>query len=127
MTVDRSKSVSPLDFAYDSGELGFVFDDGKFEIAEAVMPNFSAYNEETEEWRLRRLVRVWESADAIVSLLSDKYQSRWNGAIRSLRDNKGMLRVIWRDEQSRILFEGAIAGAWQRLAEFWCSHGLSSN
>lgn len=113
-----------LTFVFESGAHGFICDDENFEIPKAVMPTISAHNQETEDWRLRRVASAWGSANSTIHLFSEKYQSRWNGAIISLHDRKGMLRVVWRDAQSRVIFEGAIAGAWERIGERWCSHGL---
>ena len=127
MTPPISNSFPPLIFVFEKTGHGFFCNDDVFAVAEAEKPILSAYNQQSEQYRIKRLANAWESASATVSLLSDKYQSRWNGAIESLHDHKGMLRIIWRDKQSRILFEGAIVGAWQRLGEFWCSHGLAGN
>lgn len=125
MTVNR-RSTHPLTFEFNSGEPGFVFEDEDFEISKAVMPSLSAYNQEKEQYRLERLARAWGYADAVVSLMSGRYKSRWNGAIMSLHDQKGQLHTRWRDLQSRMMFEGAIVGAWEQLGESWCSHGLST-
>lgn len=126
MTDSRS-SGQPLNFEFETGEYGLSFDEEIFELNKATIPQLSAYNQETEKYRLDRLACAWGQASAAVTLMSDKYRSRWNGAIVSLHDHKGMLRIVWRDTQSRIMFEGVIVGAWQRLGEFWCSHDLPNN
>lgn len=124
VTVVCTDCDHPLTFAFENGERGFVSDDENFQIVKAVMPKISAYGQETEGWRLSRLASAWGSANSTIHLFSERYRSRWNGAIISLHDRKGMLRIVWRDGQSRMLFEGSIAGAWERLGERWCSHGL---
>jgi hypothetical protein len=123
----NNNSARPLVFEFKTDEGSFIFDEEVFEISQPKIPKLSAYNQEIEKYRLDRLVCAWGAASAAVNLMSDKYQSRWNGAIIYLRDHKGALRIIWRDRQSRIMFEGVIVGAWERYGERWCTHGLSAN
>lgn len=80
-------------------------------------PPISATDEEIESWRNARVLSAWGAASAAVSLLSRRYRGQWPGAILALCDRKGALEIIWRDEQSRVLFEGVIMGAWERTGE----------
>jgi len=88
-------------------------------------PVVSATNSDTESWRIARVMAAWGSASAAVALLSHRYQSQWAGAIVELNDHKGTLEVTWRDEQSRMLFEGVIMGAWERAGEHSGAHALA--
>lgn len=88
-------------------------------------PAISATNEATEHFRIGRATAAWGSASTTVALLSHRYQNQWPGAIVALNDDKGTLEVTWRDEQSRILFEGVIMGAWERAGEHCGSHALA--
>src|SRR5690606_28947401 len=87
-------------------------------------PIISATNEATETFRIGRVTAAWGSASATVALLSHRYQQQWPGAILAMNDHKGTLEVTWRDEQSRILFEGVMMGAWERSGEHAGSHAL---
>ena len=75
-----------------------------------------------EDWRVTRLAATWGQACAAVRLLSHRYQRHWAGAITELCDHKGTLQVTWRDEQSRVIFEGVIMGAWEREGEHGGAH-----
>jgi hypothetical protein len=88
-------------------------------------PETSATNENGSGALLSRVIAAWGSATATMSLLSNRYQRQWRGAIVALNDHKGTLEVTWRDEQSRILFEGVIMGAWERSGEHSGSHALA--
>ncbi|HVJ03820.1 MAG TPA: hypothetical protein VM662_16705 [Sphingomonas sp.] len=66
-----------------------------------------------EDWREKRLLLAWGYASALVAGMSNAYRQRWNGAIVSLDDRKGVIQVTWRDEISRIMFEGVILGGWE--------------
>lgn len=89
-----------------------------------IAPELSAYNQTSESWRLDRLRSVWGQACAAVSLLSNRYQRHWRGAIVAMEDCKGTLQLTWRDEQSRTMFEGAIMGAWEREGDHAGAHAL---
>lgn len=89
------------------------------------MPRLSVYNEAAEGFRLQRLASAWGGACATVNLLSNRYQRRWSGAIAVLNDHKGTLEVTWRDEQSRVMFEGVVMGAWERECEHCGAHALA--
>lgn len=89
-------------------------------------PVFSAYNEATEDWRVGRLAQAWGAASATMRLMSNRYQNHWEGAILEMRDHKGTLQLIWRDEQSRVMFEGVIVGAWEMHGECMASHALAN-
>jgi hypothetical protein len=78
------------------------------------------------ESRVERLNQTWGYADATVRGLSNKYRKLWNGAITELRDYKGTLYVTWRDELSRVMFEGVILGAWEAQGEHMHSHVLAN-
>lgn len=88
-------------------------------------PSISATNENGDGLLLARVFAAWGQASATVSLLSNRYQRQWPGAIAALNDHKGTLEVTWRDQQSRILFEGVIMGAWERSGEHAASHALA--
>lgn len=88
-------------------------------------PSISATNENGDRSLVARVLAAWGQASATVSLLSNRYQRQWPGAITALNDHKGTLEVTWRDEQSRILFEGAIMGAWERSGEHAGAHALA--
>lgn len=77
------------------------------------------------ETRIERLNQVWGYAQATARGLSNKYQRLWDGAIVELADHKGTLIVTWRDELSRIMFEGVILGAWENNGEHAHAHGLA--
>lgn len=74
-------------------------------------PDFHADREVGE--RIARLRATFGGACMTVRLLSSSYQRAWDGAIVSLTDDKGTLQVVWRDRESRIMFEGVIMGAWE--------------
>jgi hypothetical protein len=76
------------------------------------------------ESRIERLNQVWGYANATAKNLSNKYQRLWDGAITELADRKGTLCVTWRDELSRLMFEGVILGAWEDNGEHAHSHTL---
>jgi hypothetical protein len=78
------------------------------------------------ESRIERLNEVWGHANATVRSLSHKYENLWDGAITELADYKGTLYVTWRDELSRVMFEGVILGAWEQNGEHAHSHSLAS-
>lgn len=78
-----------------------------------------------EGFRIHRLHQTWGLAQATVSLLSVKYQLKWDGAILALEDSKGALTVTWKDETSRVLFEGVILGAWEKIGEQLHRHRLA--
>ncbi len=88
-------------------------------------PAMSASREDTEGWRIDRLNATWGAACLIVKQLSNRYQGHWRGALSAMRDHKGTLELTWRDEQSRIMFEGVIVGAWEGQAECCVSHALA--
>lgn len=75
--------------------------------------------------RIDRLNNVWGCATAAVMHLSNKYQKLWGGAITELTDRKGTLYITWRDEVSRVMFEGVIMGAWEANGECICAHSLT--
>ena len=75
--------------------------------------------------RVGRLAEVWGHANATVRNLSHKYQRLWSGAITELADYKGTLYVTWRDEVSRVMFEGVILGAWEANGEHAHHHALA--
>ncbi|MCC2981268.1 hypothetical protein [Sphingomonas sp. IC4-52] len=62
---------------------------------------------------MERLLLAWGYASAIVAGMSNGYRKHWDGAIVSLDDRKGVIQITWRDEISRIMFEGAILGGWE--------------
>jgi hypothetical protein len=88
-------------------------------------PVIGVTNENGDGTLIARVTATWGSASATVSLLSHRYQHQWPGAILALNDDKGTLEVTWRDEQSRVLFEGVIMGAWERSGEHAGSHALA--
>lgn len=115
--------------SYKPLEFNFSEDFMEDEIGEALtmsfleLPEIDAYNSDTG--RLPRLWAAWGAASTTVKLLSARYQNQWPGAIISMHDHKGTLQIVWRDKQSRILFEGVIMGAWERQGEHAGSHDLS--
>lgn len=66
-----------------------------------------------EPWRNERLLATWGHACAVVRNMSHKYQRFWDGAVIVLGDSKGTIQVTWRDELSRLMFEGAVMGGWE--------------
>lgn len=86
-------------------------------------PRFIAERE--TESRIDRLHMVWGHAQATAASLSNHYQRHWNGAIVELADYKGTLYVTWRDEISRVMFEGVILGAWEANGEHMHAHRLA--
>ena len=76
--------------------------------------------------RIERPNEIWGHANATVRSLSHKYRRMWDGAITELADYKGTLYVTWRDELSRVMFEGVILGAWEASGEHANSHQLST-
>lgn len=112
LTFDFNDDFTTTENGEDA--LGFVVDP----------PSISATNENGDERLVARVLAAWGQASATVSLLSNRYQHQWPGAIAALNDHKGTLEVTWRDKQSRILFEGVIMGAWERSGEHAGSHAL---
>jgi hypothetical protein len=86
-------------------------------------PTFSAERE--VESRMERLHQAWGRADTVARMLSAKYQRLWEGAIISLADYKGTIYVEWRDEISRVMFEGVILGAWESSGEHAHHHEIA--
>lgn len=84
----------------------------------------SATNQ-SEPGRIERLLQTWGGACSTIRLLSNRYQRHWDGAVVSMKDHKGTLEVTWRDEQSRVMFEGVIVGAWENEGEYMASHALA--
>jgi hypothetical protein len=92
-----------------------------------VLPNKPKLVAEREvDSRLERLNEVWGYANGTVKSLSNKYQRLWDGAITELADYKGTLHVTWRDQLSRLMFEGIILGAWEDNGEHAHSHKLKT-
>lgn len=89
---------------------------------ELYAPTFNADREIAE--RIARLHRVWGYATMHIPGLSYKYQRFWAGAIVELTDTKGTLHVTWRDEVSRVMFEGVILGAWEAHGDHMSSHSI---
>lgn len=85
-------------------------------------PSFTAY--ESPESRVPRLAEAYGLARATVSRMSVRYQNAFDGAVLSMHDDKGTLEVTWRDHESRVIFEGVIAGAWENSGEHIVSHHL---
>lgn len=85
-------------------------------------PEFTAQRD--EGFRYKRLNLVWGHACATVRLMSNRYQDLWNGSVVELEDSKGVLNVTWRDNESRLAFEGVIVGAWEANAEHSHIHFL---
>ncbi|MBY8828893.1 hypothetical protein [Hephaestia mangrovi] len=71
-------------------------------------PSISATNENGVGSLVARVFAAWGQASATVSLLSNRYQRQWPGAIAALNDHKG-----------------ALMGAWERLGEPAGSHALA--
>ena len=97
----------------ENGEksLDFVYNDPKF------------YGEDS---RISRLATTWGRACAAVSLMSNKYQRLFAGAVVEMGDRKGTLEVLWRDDLSRVMFEGVVCGAWEANGEHCHVHGLAN-
>lgn len=87
-------------------------------------PSLSAERE--AETRIERLNQTWGRADTVAQMLSGKYQRLWERAIVALSDYKGTLYVTWRDEVSRVMFEGVILGAWEKSGEHAHHHEIAS-
>lgn len=81
--------------------------------------------EREADMRIERLNRVWGHANAIANSLSNHYKHLWNGAITELADYKGVLTITWRDDLSRVMFEGVILGAWESNGEHLHEHHLA--
>lgn len=88
-------------------------------------PQITATNAQ-EPGRIERVTSTFGGACAAVRLLSNRYRNAWDGAIVALHDHKGTLEVTWRDEASRIMFEGAIMGSWEWHGEHMGKHELAS-
>lgn len=86
-------------------------------------PVFSAY--ETPETRVPRLAGAYGFARATVKQMSTRYQNLFEGAVVSLHDYKGTLEIVWRDHESRVIFEGVMAGAWENSGEHIVLHKLA--
>lgn len=116
----------PLTFTFAQDfSTGFVPECGDFEpVMPPSEPFLSAHNQATEPSRLDRLAAVWLMACEPVELLSARYRRFWRGALISLHDHKGTICVTWRDELSRVVFEGAVMGAWERHGELLGAHTL---
>ena len=83
------------------------------------------YAEREADFRISRLNQVWGSAELVARTLSNAYRRLWDGSIVSLADRKGTLYVTWRDEVSRIMFEGIILGAWEANGEHAHHHEIA--
>ena len=110
-------------FSYDLDATGATYENGFPESAGLPVP--PAFNVRGEPCRDPRLIAAWGHACATVALMSRKYQHYWAGAVLSLNDHKGHLEVTWRDRTSRIMFEGALLGAWERVGEHSHAHQLA--
>jgi len=86
-------------------------------------PVFSALKE--IEQRIPRLAGAYGFARATVRNMSSRYQNAFEGAVLMMVDAKGTLEVYWRDHESRVLFEGVIAGAWENSGEHVVLHKLA--
>lgn len=117
--------AAPLLFQFDQHHSSGEVSEATPETLPAA-PAFSATNEDTEGWRLPRLAMAWGAACSTVRALSCRYQHHWDGAVVEMRDHKGTLEVAWRDEQSRVMFEGVLVGAWERQGECVASHSLAT-
>jgi hypothetical protein len=87
-------------------------------------PSFTAY--ETPESRVPRLAEAYGLARDTVRRMSTRYQNAFDDAVINMHDYKGTLEVTWRDHESRVIFEGVIAGAWEGIGEHIVSHHLST-
>lgn len=85
-------------------------------------PVFSSLQE--IETRIGRLAGAYGFARATVCNMSARYQNAFEGAVIMMVDAKGTLQVYWRDHESRVLFEGVIAGAWENSGESMVLHKL---
>lgn len=86
-------------------------------------PSFTAY--ETPEDRVSRLAETYGYARETVKRLSVHYQNAFDGAVVSMHDHKGTLEITWRDHESRVIFEGVMAGAWEHNGEHMVEHHLA--
>jgi len=116
--VNASEYILSLSFVEGHEECG--------ESSPDVLPTVPKLSAEREvDSRIERLNQTWGHANATMRNLSHKYQRLWDGAITELADYKGTLYIIWRDEISRVMFEGVIVGAWEANGEHMHSHGLA--
>ncbi|WP_426026436.1 hypothetical protein [Brevundimonas sp. TSRC1-1] len=86
-------------------------------------PSFSAY--ETPESRVPRLGETYGYARETVRRLSVEYQNAFDTAVLQLHDYKGTLQITWRDHESRVMFGGVMAGAWEHNGEHMVEHHLA--
>lgn len=114
-TIDYVRTLSFIDGQEECGD-----------DAPTVLPTSPKLVAEREvDTRIERLNQTWGHANATARSLSHKYQKLWDGAITELADYKGTLYVTWRDEVSRVMFEGVILGAWEANGEHMHSHALA--
>jgi hypothetical protein len=116
--MDTKQYIGSLSFDKGDEECG---DDGR----ESTPTKPELVAEREVESRIERLNEVWGHANATVRGLSRKYQRLWDGAITELADYKGTLYVTWRDEVSRVMFEGVILGSWEANGDHMHSHRLA--
>lgn len=116
--MNTNEYIRTLSFANEQEECG--------EDNPTTLPTTPKLIAEREvESRIERLNQVWGHANATVRGLSHKYQRLWQGAITELADYKGTLHITWRDELSRVMFEGVILGAWESNGDHMHSHNLA--
>lgn len=105
-----------------------IFKYGEEECGEAqpdtcpVMPPIS---DQTEASRVSRLIATYGRACAAVALQSNRYRRLFDGAIVEIGDTKGTLNIVWRDQDSRAMFEGVMMGAWEAEGEHMGRHDLA--
>lgn len=58
-----------------------------------------------------------------VRLMSNHYQNLFDDAVLNMHDWKGVLEVTC-DHEARVIFEGVVPGAWERIGEPLVSHHL---
>jgi len=88
-------------------------------------PAMPPISNQTETSREARLVATYGRACAAISLQSYRYRKLFDRAIVELGDRKGTLYVVWRDHESRVMFEGVLMGAWEAEGEHMGHHDLA--
>lgn len=86
-------------------------------------PSFTAYEMPAD--RVPRLTRTYAYAQDTVRRMSTAYQNSFDGAVMNLHDHKGVMEITWRDHDARVMFEGVMAGAWEKSGEPIVEHHLA--
>lgn len=101
------------------------YDDPGFGVQKLNIKRIKFSGTDIALWRIKRLIRVIRAADKTVQKMSSSYRREWEHAVCALDDYKGTLNVGWKSPIHRLIFEGAVIGAWEEEAECLHQHYLT--